>query len=174
MQMLRGELGCCSAGEGRFARQHLLVHDGQAVLVARRGRVAVEQLGRRVLRCQTAQERRVIFLEALHESKVGHLDSPARDQQVLRFHVEVLQAVAFTHVIQRIGGVSHVDEELVARDTGGAFSPALLETLLEAHVGQLGDHDQLAVDDFDPFQREQEGCLASLMRLSDLRSQAAR
>ena len=40
---------------------------------------------------------------------------------------------------------------------GLARLAALVELLLQARRGQLGDDDQVAVDPLDPFQREQEG-----------------
>ncbi len=37
-----------------------------------------------------------------------------------------------------------------------AVGAGLLEPVLKTHVGQLADDDELSVDDFEAFQREQE------------------
>ena len=50
-----------------------------------------------------------------------------------------------------------VGQQFVARDARQAGLAALVEYLLQARRGQLGDDDQVAVDQLDAFQREQEG-----------------
>ena len=50
-----------------------------------------------------------------------------------------------------------VGQQLVAGNAGQAGLAALVEFLLQARRGQLGDDDQVAVDPLDAFQRQQEG-----------------
>ena len=60
-------------------------------------------------------------------------------------------------VVQGVGRVVQVGQQLVAGNAGQAGLAALVEFLLQARRGQLGDDDQVAVDPLDAFQREQEG-----------------
>ncbi len=60
-------------------------------------------------------------------------------------------------VIQGVGGVVQVGQQLAAGNAGKTGLAALVEFLLQARRGQLGDDDQVAVDALDAFQREQEG-----------------
>src|SRR5205823_3156826 len=78
-------------------------------------------------------------------------------QQVFRFDIQVLQREILAHVIQRIGRVAQITQQFVARDANRARLLDLLETVLETHVGQLGDDDELALYDLESFQGEQEG-----------------
>ena len=94
MQVLGRQLGRRAAFVGQHAREHLLVDDRQAVLVAVDAGPAVEQLRRGVDRRHPADDRAVDVLQVLDQAEVGHLDPPAHQQQVLGLDVEVLQANA--------------------------------------------------------------------------------
>ena len=112
--------------------------------------------------------------ELLHQPEVGHLDVIAEDQQVFRLDVQVQQAVPLREEVERFGRVGHVLQQLVARDAGEPFGAALAEPLVEAHVGQLGQNRQPAVDDLEPFERQQERmphALDPLQRLELLRGE---
>ena len=105
-----------------------------------------------------ADDRGVDVLQVLDQAEVGHLDASADQQQVLRLDVQVLQAVLLTDVIQGVGRVAQVAPTRSLRGMPGQSRlAALVEFLLQARSGQLGDDDQLVVDPLDPLQREQEG-----------------
>ena len=95
-------------------------------------------------------------VNVLDQAEVGHLDAPADQQQVLGLDVQVLQRVLLVHVVERVGRVAHVRQQLVAGNARQLLLAALLEAVLQAAVGQLGDDQQLPVDDLDPLQRQQE------------------
>ncbi len=78
------------------------------------------------------------------------------EQQILGLYVQMLQRIFFAHVVERIGRVVQIDEQLVARNADHAGRLALLVAVLQAHVGQFGHDDQLAIDDLDALEREQE------------------
>ncbi len=99
VQVLAGELGRGAAGEGRRAGEHFLVDDCQAILVAGKARAAVEQFRWGILRGQAAEQRDVFVADAFDQAEIGDLDAAAGDQQILRLDVEVLQSVAFPHVV---------------------------------------------------------------------------
>ena len=157
VQVLRRQLGRGAAFVGQHAREHLLVDDRQAVLVAVNARPPVEQLRRGVDRRHPAHDRTVDVLQVLDQAEVGHLDPPAHQQQVLGLDVEVLQGILLTDVIQGVGRVVQVGQQFVAGNAGQTGLAALFEFLLQARRGQLGDDQQVAVDPLDAFQRQQEG-----------------
>ena len=78
-------------------------------------------------------------MNVFDESEVGHLDSSADQQQVLRLHVQVLQRVLRIHVVQGVGSIAEMIEQLSAGNAGLAFLHALFKSLLQAFVRELGD-----------------------------------
>ncbi len=75
--------------------------------------------------------------------------------------------MAIVDEIERIGCIPDVSEQLVAGDSCKASLAALVEAGLETPLGQLGHDHQAAVDDFDPFDRQQK-------RMTDLFDPAER
>ena len=76
--------------------------------------------GRGVDRRHPADDRAVDVLQVLDQAEVGHLDPPAHQQQVLGLDVEVLQGMLLADVIQGVGGVVQVGQQLVAGNAGQA------------------------------------------------------
>ena len=66
-------------------------------------------------------------LQVLDQAEVGDLDVVADEEQVVRLDVEVLEVVLLVHVVERLGGVAQVAEQLVARDADQAGRLALDE-----------------------------------------------
>ena len=64
--VLQRQLQRCRSRKGANARQHFLVHDGQAVLVAVAANPPIERFGRRVERCHPARGRRRAAAEIFH------------------------------------------------------------------------------------------------------------
>ena len=94
--------------------------------------------------------------KSLSSPKVGHFDMVADHQEVFRLDVEVLQAVPLMNEVERVGRVADVAEQLIAGNARHAGLTARVEPRFETALGQFRDDDQAAVDDFDPFDREQE------------------
>ena len=59
-------------------------------------------------------------------------------------------------VIEGVGGVVQVGQQLVAGNARQSRLAALLEFLLQTRGGQFDDDHQVTVDQFDALQREQE------------------
>ena len=151
------ELCGVPSGERQDAREQFLEDDGQAVLIAVQAGVAREHFWRGVDGGQAADQRYGGVLDVFYQSEIGDLHAAAENQKVLRLDVEVLERESLPHVIQGIGRIAQVDEQLVAGNSRGPCRHALLEAIHQARVGQLGDDDQLPVDDLDAFQGEEEG-----------------
>jgi len=154
--MLRRELGRRTPRKGERASEHLLIDDGQAVLVAAAAGTSFKHLGRRIDRRQAAHHRNGRIVDVLHQAEVGHLDPSSHQQQVLGLDVQMLQPVLLVHVVQGVGRVAKVAKQLLPRDARQPFFATLLEAVLQAALCQLGDDQQLSVDDLDPLQREEE------------------
>ncbi len=165
IQVAQGELGdarACAAppaGEAVFPGKGSVpvntTDDGQAVLIAVNRDLVFEQFGRGIGGREPAQQRVGMVPQILDQSEVGHLHSTADDQEILGLDVEVLERVPLRHVVQGVGRIAQIDEQLVAPDTRPAVAAAGFVAILEAFVGQFGDDHQLAVDDLDPFEGEQ-------------------
>ena len=70
MQVLCRKLSGCPTGKGRCARQHLLVDDGQTVLVAELARATVEEFRCRVHRREATHHRRAARAYFFDEAEV--------------------------------------------------------------------------------------------------------
>jgi hypothetical protein len=90
------------------------------------------------------------------QPEVGDLEPAAEQEQVLRLHVQVLEAMHLVDVVERLARVAHVTEQLVPGNAGQAASPAFVESAVQAALGQFGDDDQLAVEVLETLQRQQE------------------
>ncbi len=91
VQVLGRQLRRRAAVVWQCPREHLLVDDRQAVLVAMDARAAVEELRRGIDRRHAADDRAVNVLQVLDQAEVGDLDPSANQKQVLRFDVQMLQ-----------------------------------------------------------------------------------
>ena len=156
MQVLRSQCRGVVAVEWELARRQFVVDERQAVLVALAAWLAVEHLGSRVLRRHATGNGRCQVVQVLEQSEVGHLHMPADKQDILGLDIEVLERTDLLEVVERFGGFAEVFDQLVARDSRLPGLPADRELLLEAHVGHFRHDHQLPVDDFNPFEVEQE------------------
>ncbi len=93
----------------------------------------------------------------LDEAEVRHLDAVADEEEVARLDVEVLEVVLLVHVVERLGRVADVAQQLVARDADQAGRQAFLIAVVQALVRHFHDDDQLALDDLDAVHGEDEG-----------------
>ena len=93
----------------------------------------------------------------LTRPKSATLTRSPDQEQVARLDVEVLQVVLLVHVVERLGGVAHVAQQVVAGDADQPGRLALDVKIVQALVGQLHDDDQLALDHLDALQRQDEG-----------------
>ncbi len=156
VQVLGGQLGRRLARERQRAGEHFLIDDRQAVLVAEMAGFAVEHLRRGVDRGQAAHQRDRVVVDVFDQPEVADLHPAADQQQVLRLHVQVLEREVGVHVVQGVGRVAQVHEQLVPRHAEHLRLAALGVAIFQAAVGQLGDDHELAVDHLDPLQRQQE------------------
>jgi hypothetical protein len=153
-QVLQHQVPAGRAVEGQFAGEHLLVGDRQVVLIAVPAHDAFEGFGGGVQRGHAAGDGGEHALEVLDQAEVANLDVVEQQEDVVRLDVEVLQVELLVHQVERLGGLPHVTEQLVARDAGEALGAALREAVEEGAVGQLADDDQPAVDDLEAVQRQ--------------------
>ena len=58
--------------------------------------------------------------------------------------------------VERVGRVANISEEFIAGNPGEPGLAAGIEASLKAPLGQFRHDDQTAVDDFDPFNRQQK------------------
>ncbi len=149
------------APERHRAGEQLLIDDGQAVLIAMTADGPAQQFRRRVQRRHAALPMRgmaaVHLAEPIHQAEVGHLQVIADQKQVVRFDVEMLQAVAEVHPVQRLGRFQQVAQQLFARDARLVLALVIAQQAVQALVGQLHDDDENAVHDLDAVQRQDEG-----------------
>ncbi len=95
--------------------------------------------------------------QVLDEPEVSDLDAVADEQEVLRLDVEVLQTMYLGHVVERLGGIAEVAEQLFARNPLQGRLAALVEAVAQTAVGQFGDDDQLVVDHLDALEGKEKG-----------------
>ncbi len=107
-QVLSGELCSRFAGKRQNAGEHFLINDGQAVLITAAAGASIEDFGGSINGSQPPHQRCGRILDVLDQAEVRHLDSPPDQQQVLGFHVQMLQAMLRIHVIQGVGSISQV------------------------------------------------------------------
>ena len=109
-----------------------------------------------------------MVLDFLHQPEIGHFHAAADNQQILRLDVQVLERIAFAHVVQGVGRIAEIDQQFFSWDAGVRGRAAGGETIFQARVGQLGDNHKLAVHDLDPLQGKQEGVTHLLDPLESL------
>ena len=97
-----------TAVERQPARQQLDVTDGERILIGKRRRAAVKRLRRGVGGAEHAGVGRVDAFEKLRQTEVADLDAATDQQQVLRLHVAVLDALG----VQRVETTSRVTYQL--------------------------------------------------------------
>ena len=99
----------------------------------------------------------------------------ADEKQVLRLHVEMLQRVAIAKKVEGVGRIAHVPEQLITSNSRQAGAATLVVTVFQTRVGQFCNDREPVVDDFDPFQREQERVADRLdaMKRAELQFRAA-
>ena len=142
--------------EGERAGQHVNIHDRQTVLVALPRGPAFEQFWRGISRRQAAHQRATPFVQVLHQAEVAQLGAPADDEYVFGFHVEVLQRIALVEKIERFGSVADESLQFILGHADRLGLPQASEMIHQAAVGQFGNDHQIAVGDFDAFDRQQQ------------------
>src|SRR4051812_13671076 len=125
MQMLGSQLRHGPALKGEDAGKHVLVNDGEAVLIAMNARAAVKKLRRGVNGRHAADDRTVDVFQVFDQAEVGDLDSPAHEEQVLWFDVEVLKRILLADVVQGVGRVVQMGQQLIARNAAQSGVTAL-------------------------------------------------
>src|SRR6266540_2498240 len=127
--VLHEELPRVCAREWSHTGQQFLENDGQAVLVRKAADVALERFRSGVNRRHTAGYGCSLPFQQFRETEVTDFDVVKNEQQVLRFHVQMLNLVIIVHQIQGFSSLFHVAEELVARDAGKALASTLTITI---------------------------------------------
>ncbi|MFO0841381.1 MAG: hypothetical protein U0797_03135 [Gemmataceae bacterium] len=153
-----GQLGDVLSLVRRLAGDQLGVGDRQAVLVAEQGGPSLEDLRGGVQRRDAGEQvgPAVDVGEAGDQAEVRHLDVPPDQEQVARLDVEVLQPVLLVQDVEYFRRLAQVGQHLVSGDADVTGLAVLREQVVQAAVGQLGDQDQVAVDQLDPLDRQQE------------------
>src|SRR5207302_8691265 len=114
-------------------------------------------LGSGIKRSDAAGDGSRAAAQLFHQAKVGNLDAPRDQQQVLRLDVQVLKPIVLVHVIEGFGGIAHIRQQFIAGNSGQLRTSALLKPFHQAALRELGNDKKLIVDDLDAFQRQQEG-----------------
>ncbi len=117
IDVLYRKLGGRHSRKRQDAGKHFLIDDCQAVLIAVRGGTAVEDLRRGVDRGHAAHHGVSAVLDLFDQAEIGDFYAAADNQQILGLNIEVLKRV-LAEVIERIGGVTYVAEQLGARWPG--------------------------------------------------------
>ena len=118
---------------------------------------AVKQLRRRINRGHPADCGAIDVVQVLDQPEIGELDAVAHQEKVFRLDVEVLQGMLLVDVIEGVGGVVQVGQQLIAGNSHESRLAAPLEFLFQVRGSQLHDDYEVALNQFDPLKREQEG-----------------
>jgi hypothetical protein len=160
--VLEEKLAGIGALEREFAREQLLINDGETVLIAMRADVSEEDLRRRVERGNRSQlwrrrRSQVLRAQAVYQPEVADFDMIANQEEIARLDVKMLQVVIEIHQVERFGDFAHVSEESLARDPQVPVGPLFLQQVMQIPIRQFHYDYQLALHPFDALHREQEG-----------------
>ena len=158
LHVLQNQLLHRRAGERPMPRQHFLVDNRQAVLIAQSAELAVKGLGSGVDRRDPARDRHQLHAvrRIFHQPEVGDLDVVENEEQILRLDVEMLELELDVHQVEHFRGLGHIAEQLLARDAGVALRAALLEAVSQRAIRQLHDDDEVIIDVFITIEQEDE------------------
>ena len=174
MHVLGRKLCRGAALKRQHSGQQLLIDDRQAVLIAVVVGPAVKQFRGGVDGRQPTHHRAIDVLQILHQAEVRHLDTAAHEQQVLGLDVEVLERVFLEDVVQGIGGVSQMSEQLGARDAQLPDWQYCSKRFFMLEVASSVTIIKCPSTSSMRSSESKKGWRTSLMRLSELSSRLAR
>ncbi len=96
------------------------------------------------------------MFEDFRQPEISHLDRPAHEQEVLGFHVPVLNAER-VEVVQPAGRVAQVLQQLRPRDARQPLPFRLGQAIVEGPVPQLQGEEEPAADPPGPEQGQEVG-----------------
>ena len=108
-----------TAAKRSHTGQHFLINDGQSILIRIATDVAGERLRGGVGRTQPAAHQ-AVMVDIPHQAEVADFQPAAHQEQIGWLDVEMLELKLFGHVVQGVGGVLQMAEQLRPCDAVGA------------------------------------------------------
>ena len=155
--VLHQQLLAARAIERPDAGEQFLIHDRQAVLIAIPGEFVLKCFRGAVHGRDAAGDHALDTLEVLDQAEIRHLDVTVHQEQVLGLDVQVLKLVLIVHQVQHFRGLLQESKQFDPGNAGEILGATLAKAIPQVAVRQLGDDQQLALNDVVTFEREQVG-----------------
>ena len=128
MKMLIGELENGLSTEWSSSGQHLLVDDGQTILVRIETDLAGERLWRGIGRTQPPCARPGVMANLANQPEVAHFEAITHEEQIAGLDIQMLKSKPAGDEVEGFGRVEQITQQLLARNPDSCPRLGTLQT----------------------------------------------